>query len=209
MKHKHHIIPRHMGGIDDPSNIVELSIEEHAEAHRILYESYGYEEDRIAWQGLSGMINKEAIIKSAQSLGAKKCLEIHGNPWSGMRTATNFAENKDLQIRAGESANSAQSITKKKITYADINHQQGEKNSQYGRMWISDPLTKEVRRLEKNESIPEGWIRGKKGHVPKKLWVNNDTEEHYILIDKLNDYTAKGFNRGRLKKSMPQNRIVV
>ena len=34
MKHKHHIIPRHMGGTDDPSNLIELTIEEHAEAHR-------------------------------------------------------------------------------------------------------------------------------------------------------------------------------
>lgn len=31
MKHKHHIIPKHMGG----------TIEEHAEAHRQLYEKYG------------------------------------------------------------------------------------------------------------------------------------------------------------------------
>ena len=39
--HRHHIIPRHAGGTDDPSNIIELSVEEHAEAHRILYEQYG------------------------------------------------------------------------------------------------------------------------------------------------------------------------
>jgi len=33
MKHKHHIVPKHMGGSDDPSNLIELTIEEHAEAH--------------------------------------------------------------------------------------------------------------------------------------------------------------------------------
>lgn len=62
MKHKHHIIPRHMGGSDDPSNIVELTIEEHAEAHRILYEQYGKLEDKLAWMGLSNMISKKEII---------------------------------------------------------------------------------------------------------------------------------------------------
>lgn len=41
MTHKHHIIPRHMGGTDDPSNLVELTVEKHAEAHRQLYEQYG------------------------------------------------------------------------------------------------------------------------------------------------------------------------
>jgi hypothetical protein len=37
MKHKHHIIPKHMGGTDDSDNLVELTIEEHAEAHRIAH----------------------------------------------------------------------------------------------------------------------------------------------------------------------------
>jgi len=40
MKHKHHIIPRHMGGTNEPANIIELDIPSHAEAHRILYEKY-------------------------------------------------------------------------------------------------------------------------------------------------------------------------
>lgn len=41
MKHIHHIIPKHMGGSDDPANLTELSVEEHAEAHRLLYEQHG------------------------------------------------------------------------------------------------------------------------------------------------------------------------
>lgn len=55
--HKHHIIPKHAGGTDDPSNIVVLTIEEHAEAHRKLFEEYGRWQDRIAWKFLSGQIN--------------------------------------------------------------------------------------------------------------------------------------------------------
>ena len=62
MLHKHHIIPRHAGGTDDPANLVYLTIEEHAEAHRLLYEEYGRWQDYYAWQGLSGQIGKEEII---------------------------------------------------------------------------------------------------------------------------------------------------
>lgn len=72
--HKHHIIPRHMGGSDDPSNIVELTIEEHAEAHRKLYEKYGKIEDKLAWKGLLGMIDKEDII-------AKLCAHAKNSKW--------------------------------------------------------------------------------------------------------------------------------
>lgn len=63
VKHKHHIIPRHAGGTDDPSNLVELTIEEHAEAHKKLYETYGRKEDYWAWMGLSGQIGKDEILK--------------------------------------------------------------------------------------------------------------------------------------------------
>ena len=52
-----------MGGTDDPSNLIELSVEEHAEAHRKLYEEYGSEYDRLAWLGLAGIIGKEEIVK--------------------------------------------------------------------------------------------------------------------------------------------------
>jgi DNA modification methylase len=45
LKHKHHIIPKHQGGSDDPSNLVELTVEEHALAHKLLYEQYGKWED--------------------------------------------------------------------------------------------------------------------------------------------------------------------
>jgi hypothetical protein len=30
LKHIHHIVPKHMGGTDDPSNLVELTVAEHA-----------------------------------------------------------------------------------------------------------------------------------------------------------------------------------
>jgi hypothetical protein len=74
IKHKHHIIPRHVGGTDDSSNIVELTIKEHAEAHRLLYEKYGRGEDRLAWLGLSGQIGKDEILKqiSMAQKGKKK-----------------------------------------------------------------------------------------------------------------------------------------
>lgn len=63
MKHKHHIIPKHAGGTDDPSNIIELTIEEHAIAHKKLYEEYKRWQDFLAWKGLSNQITKEEILK--------------------------------------------------------------------------------------------------------------------------------------------------
>lgn len=52
--HWHHIIPKHAGGTDEPSNLVRLTITEHAEAHRLLWEQHGRPEDKLAWLLLAG-----------------------------------------------------------------------------------------------------------------------------------------------------------
>ena len=72
MKHKHHIIPKHEWGTDDPKNIEYLSVQEHAEAHRILYMKNGKIEDYLAWKGLSGIIGKEEIIRILMEENGRK-----------------------------------------------------------------------------------------------------------------------------------------
>jgi hypothetical protein len=106
-------------------------------------------------------------------------------------------------------AQSPEAKAKRKATLKEINHQHGEKNSQFGRYWISHPVTKEVKRITMNDPIPEGWVKGKKGFVPKMCWVNNGQVEHFIPIEKKQEYISKGYTSGRFESSMPQNRIVV
>ena len=67
-----------MGGSDEPHNLIELTVEEHAEAHRILYEKYGNWQDEIAWKALCGHIGREEIIQCVQkntNLGKKHSVE--------------------------------------------------------------------------------------------------------------------------------------
>jgi hypothetical protein len=71
MKHLHHIIPKYLGGTDDPKNLIELTIEEHAEAHRLLYEEHGNWQDYCAWQALSGRIGQEEILRMKQGMANK------------------------------------------------------------------------------------------------------------------------------------------
>jgi hypothetical protein len=71
LKHIHHIIPEYMGGTNDPSNLIELTVEEHAEAHRLLYEQHGNWQDYCAWQALSGRIGQEEALRMAQGMANK------------------------------------------------------------------------------------------------------------------------------------------
>lgn len=104
MKHKHHIIPKHIGGTDDPSNLVELTVSEHAEAHRILWEQHGRYQDYYAWQGLSGQIGKEELIKKIQSAAnsrpkseeTKKKMSV---AFTGRKYSKEFCENVSMVMR--------------------------------------------------------------------------------------------------------------
>jgi hypothetical protein len=71
MKHIHHILPKYLGGTDDPSNLVELTVEEHAEAHRLLYKQHSNWQDYCAWQALSGRIGQEEALRMAQGMANK------------------------------------------------------------------------------------------------------------------------------------------
>jgi len=160
MKHIHHIVPKYLGGTNDPENLVELTVEEHAEAHRLLYEKHGDKRDWLAWQGLLGMIGKEEIIRELQSFGGKKA--------GGTRNWTNesFEKVRETALRnqrkATNAALSEKSRAKRSITLKQIKHQQGEKNSQFGTMWIHSLVEKRCKKIQKGDPIPEGWFLGRK-----------------------------------------------
>lgn len=61
-----------------------------------------------------------------------------------------------------------ESIEKAKNTYKQINHSQGEKNSQYGTCWIykfnenNVPINKKIKKEELEKYINQGWNKGRK-----------------------------------------------
>ena len=71
MKHVHHILPKYLGGTDHPNNLIELTVDEHAEAHRLLYEQHKNWQDYCAWQALSGRIGQEEALRMAQGMANK------------------------------------------------------------------------------------------------------------------------------------------
>ena len=72
-----------MGGTDDPSNLVLVTIEDHANLHKQLWEDFGCWQDEIAWKALSGQITmndaqKQAIRQGQLNSAAKN----KGRKWS-------------------------------------------------------------------------------------------------------------------------------
>lgn len=99
--HKHHIIPRHMGGSNDPENLIELTIEEHAEAHKLLFEKHGHWQDYIAWKGLSGQIPIDELRREMTRLA-----------WTGRK----HTEESKQKIKEARSKQVTSEETKRKMS---------------------------------------------------------------------------------------------
>lgn len=81
--------------------------------------------------------------KNSISKGVKRHIEENGCYWSGKQ-------------------HKPESIEKAKQTFKEIGHQQGNKNSQFGTMWISSLTEQKSKKIKKTDNIPEGWIKGRK-----------------------------------------------
>lgn len=190
-----------MGGSNNPENLIKLTIEEHALAHKKLWEDHGCEEDRIAWLALSGQASMAEIQKMRQKLG-----RING--------AKKIKENPHLSRSGGIY------IRDNKIGIHDPNNKclksQGGKTSikilQKSKwLWVTDGV-KDTRVtpekidlfLKENPSYKRGRTfspsKGKKNLTQNKFWINNGIVNKRVSKEIRDTLLSQGWERGMLIK---------
>ncbi|MDP6584604.1 MAG: HNH endonuclease signature motif containing protein, partial [Anaerolineales bacterium] len=119
---KHHIVPKHMGGMEEPWNIMELSREDHIWAHKILYKLYGNVNDKRAvlllegqWPDQSGENNPRYSVTNTPEHRKKISDTKRAKGVSMKYSAVYYRERYDTGKKRGQ------------------RDQRGEKNSMYGR----------------------------------------------------------------------------
>lgn len=126
---RHHIVPRCLGGLDEDSNLVDLTAKEHFICHLLLVKIY----------------------KDASNFGkvlyAFMCMLWHHNDETQKRYKVNANRYASLRKQFSET----QSITMR-----------GEKNSNYGSFWITNPKTSETKKVR---NMIDGWILGRNVEV--------------------------------------------
>lgn len=176
VKHRHHIIPKHMGGSDDPSNIIELTVEEHAEAHRILYELYNKEEDRLAWLGLSKQISKLELlaeIRKSESYRQKHRNAITTEKYRKQMSEKLSGENHPMFNRK----HSNESIEK-------------IKKARKLQIFSKESIQKRTEKLYKSLQTPDGLFASRK-EAAKYYNVDPSTINYWIKIKPTEYYYIK------------------
>ena len=166
MKHKHHITPRYRGGSDHQDNLISLSVTQHAMFHYCNWKLWDRWEDYFAWKGLKGEIGKEEIVAEARRRGrekgsvigvAKIASLLHNDPSYRENQLEHLSKSRILAV---EAAKQPESIEKKKRKLKEIKHQQGDRNSQFGTMWVTNGLSN--KKIKKGDPLPEGYFPGRK-----------------------------------------------
>ncbi len=207
MKHKHHIIPKYMGGTDDTTNIVELTIEEHAEAHRILYELNGKIQDKVAWMGLAKMAPMKELIAELQretKLGKNNPMFGKPSPFKGIKRPGIGGRKKGTKW--SEEEREVQMLKRSTPGYHDFlksperakkisDSQKGRPGTSTGKTWFNNSVKETY-----SFNCPEGFI---KGRLPKEQlskrgmrWYNNGIINRQFKDEDI----LEGFVRGKLGK---------
>jgi hypothetical protein len=156
MKHIHHIIPKHAGGTDDPSNLIELTVEEHAAAHLKLYEEFGRIQDKRAWLGLAKIMTGEEIIN--EILTSPKSDEWKAKNRKPKKNKSNYFGNTNAKGNAGKLKTEEH---KKKISLARA----GKKREKFSKEWII--ALREAKAKEPVRTCPHCGVTGKGANMTR------------------------------------------
>lgn len=109
--------------------------------------------------------------RASGKLGAKRFIEKLKDPEFMSRFKEICSENSKKAWAAGKCnndhlreywlGNTHTDETKAKMS-ASNTHQRGESNSQFGKIWIYSLSERKSTRINKDDPIPEGWIKGRK-----------------------------------------------
>ena len=205
-----------MGGTDDPSNIIELTVEEHSQAHLMLYEQYGKKEDLCAYYMLSGKNKDPEFIKSRASIGGKASYQKRieqGTSHLGYLGAELSEEQKfNISSSGGKigGKRNAESGHMREIQKLSDCSAAGKKGSETCRKEKKNSFFDPV--LRQKASVNGGKIQGKinaeSGHLKKicklskrntgMFWITNGTDSKLIRPGEI---IEDGWRKGRVQKA--------
>lgn len=177
--HRHHIVPKHMGGSDEEDNYTYLSVREHQIAHYLLWKIHGKIND----------------LRAMHMLGAN--LTSYQRHLTGVWCKENkigFFNEKWDDVRSEWVKRSTETLRREKKCAFFNEEKHREVCSKGGKKSANDPSTPFG-----YWASPEGRSRrAKLGGESLKgmIWVTNGTHRTRIRPEKLDEYLENGYRRG-------------
>ena len=200
---------------EDPSKYFDITTEEYYKNKDKYQVTSGNKKCYIVLNKLTNekvKITKEEYLNNIDKYEFIKCTVISHPGYSTYKDKDNnmyYCSMDDERVLSGQLKfnwvglhHKEESKQKMKNTMKNINHQQGEKNSQFGTKWINkDGIDKKIKNNEINKYLSIGWNLGRTGGKRDLIWINKDNKEQYINKIYIDEYLNNGWNIGRLEKT--------
>lgn len=127
-----------------------------------LYDKLEYRQGQSERRKQFNLANPEYVTQKLATLNnyRDKALSVYANRYNTdlefKRTVLERLKHNCIK------AASPESNQKRKDTMKRKGHSQGEKNSQFGMMWIYNLSTLDNKKIPKDSVIPDGWVKGRK-----------------------------------------------
>lgn len=168
--HKHHIIPRHLGGTDDPSNLVLLHPYDHAIAHYVRWKMYKTDGDAWAFNRLKAWLDGGGLTVKGMhhSDEVKKLIGLHSKtrvrkPHSEETKAKISAAKKGKTSNRSGVKHSQESIQKMRDAHL------GQQAWNKGLVGVTTAWNKGLKGAQ------VGWNKGQKGLI---MWDDDAKARH-------------------------------
>lgn len=185
---EHHIVPRSMGGTDDPDNLIWLTARDHYFAHRLLAKFAGPKmKIALTWfinganvwkcgrtppSRVIASIREEANVSRAQALCGREFTDQHRQNLSASKKGV-VPWNKGLSQDDPRVAENVRRMTETKRSNPKPSWNKGLSGDDYlthyvdkpkppsmtGRVWINNGT--QQRKIQSTDVIPDGWSRGR------------------------------------------------
>ncbi len=191
MIHKHHIIPKHAGGSDDPSNLITVTREEHANIHLQLYKTSGNLYDLGAYHLLNGQTDESWKIMCSIGGQIQGKINAESGHMREIQKLQNHSYNGKLgaEICREKGVNSFFNLELRKISCSNGGKIGGKTNAESGHC-------KRIS-IQYWEDVRNGIIIRKQR--AKRSWYCNSSNNHTILIIN-GDQIPNGYVKGKKLK---------
>jgi hypothetical protein len=189
--HRHHIIPRHMGGSDEPENIKYVTVEEHAQEHLKLYQKYGKRHDLAAYHFLSK--NIETGIAEISRMGGLVSGKMNRESGHIQRISKSISH-EDRVKNGRKGSETCRKLQKNAFFDPKLRSQICKKGGK-----VQGKINAQSGHLKRISS--DYWKKVKAGEIvrAKKIWICSKT----LNITKqilASDPIPEGFEKGRILK---------